>query len=189
MARQMMRRFIVNVIASLVLASTLGAAAAELEYTFTTLAGLAGSAGSADGVGGAARFSGPEGVAVDSAGNVYLADRGNKTIRKILPSGVASTLAGLAGSTTYADGTGSAARFDGPSGMAVDSAGNVFVSDGSARTIRKITPGPTRSSSSRWTVGLRRASSTSRCSRARPRFTRASTFWRRPGWRIASGLP
>ena len=150
----------------------------------TTLAGLAGSSGSADGTGSAARFYYPTGVAVDSAGNVYVADHGqphdpqsdaggsgddagrtggqfwqrgrdgqrravfypdgvavdsagnvyvadtrNYTIRKVTPAGVVTTLAGLAGSSGSADGTGSAARFYYPAGVAVDSTGNVYVAD------------------------------------------------------------
>jgi formylglycine-generating enzyme required for sulfatase activity len=110
-------------------------------YTFTTLAGLAGSPGSADGTGSAARFDGPAGVAVDSVGNVYVADYDNATIRKVTPGGVVTTLAGLAGSYGSADGTGSAARFDGPAGVAVDRAGNVYVADYDNATIRKVTPG------------------------------------------------
>ena len=106
----------------------------------STLAGLAGSSGSADGTGSSARFNNPLGVATDSAGNVYVADGYNDTIRKITPSGVVSTLAGLAGSTGSADGTGSVARFNSPSGVATDSAGNVYVADSWNRTIRKITP-------------------------------------------------
>ena len=106
----------------------------------TTLAGLAGSRGSADGTGSAARFYWPQGVAVDGAGNVYVADSGNNTIRKVTPSGVVTTLAGLAGSQGSADGTGSAARFFSPVGVAVDSAGNVFVADNGNDTIRKFTP-------------------------------------------------
>jgi sugar lactone lactonase YvrE len=106
----------------------------------STLAGLAGSSGSADGTGSAARFNVPRGLAVDAAGNVYVADTFNETIRKITPAGVASTLAGLAGNGGSADGTGSAARFSGPSGVAVDAAGNVYVADTFNQTIRKITP-------------------------------------------------
>ena len=93
----------------------------------TTLAGLAGSSGSADGAGSGARFYYPYGVAVDSGGNVYVADNENHTIRKVTAGGVVTTLAGLAGSYGSADGTGSAARFIEPRGVAVDGAGNVYV--------------------------------------------------------------
>jgi sugar lactone lactonase YvrE len=107
----------------------------------TTLAGLAGITGSADGAGSAARFNFPFGVATDSSGNVYVADTGNSTIRQINPAGVVTTVAGLAGSSGSADGTGSVARFNGPSGVATDSLGNVYVADYFNSTIRKITPG------------------------------------------------
>lgn len=106
----------------------------------STLAGLAGNSGSADGTGSAARFNGPEGVAVDSSGNVYVADNSNHTIRKITPAGVVTTLAGFAGSTGTTDATGSAARFKNPLGIAVDGSGDLYVADLSNHTIRKITP-------------------------------------------------
>ena len=109
-------------------------------YTFTTLAGLAGSAGSADGAGSTARFYNPNSLAVDSAGNVYVADSGNNTIRKITSAGVVTTLVGLAGNWGSTDGTGSAARFNNPCGVAVDSTGNVYVADTFNNTIRKVTP-------------------------------------------------
>ena len=105
----------------------------------STLAGSAGNYGSADGTGGNARFYGPQGIAVDSAGTVYVADTVNATIRKITAGAVVSTLAGAPGTNGSADGTGSAARFYGPHGIAVDGAGNVYVADKWNQTIRKIT--------------------------------------------------
>jgi sugar lactone lactonase YvrE len=109
-------------------------------WVVTTLAGLAGNAGSANGTGSAARFYYPNAVAVDTNGNVYVADSGNNTIRKVTPAGVVTTLAGLAGSPGSADGTNSAARFSWPTCLAVDMAGNVYVSDELNDTMRKVTP-------------------------------------------------
>jgi hypothetical protein len=106
----------------------------------TTLAGTAGVTGSTDGTGAAASFYSLSGVATDSAGNVYVADTNNDIIRKITPAGVVTTLAGMAGMTGNTDGTGAVARFDAPSGVAVDSVGNVYVADTGNHTIRRITP-------------------------------------------------
>jgi len=105
----------------------------------TTLAG-SGSIGSADGTGTAASFNNPTGIAVDVAGNVYVADVSNNEIRKISPSGVVTTLAG-SGAQGAADGSGTAATFSNPAGLAVDGAGNIYVADLSNNLIRKITPG------------------------------------------------
>jgi sugar lactone lactonase YvrE len=114
----------------------------------TTIAGSAANSGSADGTGTAATFAWPVGVAADAAGNVYVADTGNHTIRKITPAGMVTTLAGTAGSYDStdgtgpgsADGTGSAARFNWPTGLAVDNSGIVYVADSGNHTIRRITP-------------------------------------------------
>ncbi|MDC1142129.1 hypothetical protein OAU50_03485 [Planctomycetota bacterium] len=107
----------------------------------STLAGSAGAYGTADGIGAAARFQSPRGVAVDVSGNVYVADTVNHTIRKITPTGVVSTLAGTAGATGGADGIGAAARFTSPFGVAADTSGNVYVADTGNNVIRKIAPG------------------------------------------------
>jgi sugar lactone lactonase YvrE len=119
----------------------------------TTLAGAAGQHGSTDGSGANARFDRPVGVALDVAGNVYVADTGNATLRRITPAGEVSTLAGAAGQRGATDGVGAAARFNHPGGLAVDAAGNVYLADRTrsypggwlyletvANTIRKITP-------------------------------------------------
>lgn len=87
-----------------------------------------------------AQFDQPEGVAVDAAGNVYIADTYAATVRKITPAGVVTTLAGLAGVFGKIDGTGGAARFNNPDGVAVDAAGNVYVADSFNNSIRKVTP-------------------------------------------------
>jgi sugar lactone lactonase YvrE len=107
--------------------------------TVTTLAG-SGVLGSADGTGAAAQFSYPWGLAIDSAGNLYVCDSGNHTIRKITPEGVVTTLAGSAGQSGSTDGTGANARFSHPSSIAIDGSGNLFVTDYNNSTIRKITP-------------------------------------------------
>ena len=106
----------------------------------TTFAGLAGSSGSADGTGSAARFNNPSGVAVDGAGNVYVADTLNNTLRKVSASGVVSTLAGSTGTSGSTDGTGTAALFYGPQGLAIDAGGNLYVADTNNHTIRKVVP-------------------------------------------------
>ena len=105
----------------------------------TTFAGTSGSVGSADGTGASARFNQPSGVAVDAAGNVYVADAGNATIRMITPAGAVTTLAGSTASRGSCDGTGTAAWFNQPNGIAVDTVGNVYVTDALNATVRKIT--------------------------------------------------
>ncbi len=105
----------------------------------TTLAG-AGFAGNNDGQGAQAAFSYPQGVAVDDSGQVYVADTSGQTIRKISPEGTVSTLAGARYAWGSTDGTGSAARFGYPTSVAVDAQGQVYVTDTSNQTIRKISP-------------------------------------------------
>jgi serine/threonine protein kinase len=107
----------------------------------STLAGLAGHPGSQDGPGVSAQFRNPWSVAVDDQGNVYVADMSNDTVRKITPAGVVSTVAGQAGVSGNADGTGTAAQFNNPFALAVDHADNLYVSDSANDTIREITPG------------------------------------------------
>jgi uncharacterized repeat protein (TIGR02543 family) len=106
----------------------------------STFAGQSGINDSVDGTGSAARFYFPTGIGVDTSGNVYVSDSVNQTIRKITPSRAVTTLAGFPRSYGYADGTGSAARFHSPQGLAVDGSGNVYVAENSNETIRKVTP-------------------------------------------------
>jgi sugar lactone lactonase YvrE len=104
----------------------------------TTLAGAAGMSGSQDGAGATARFNFPIDVAVDGSGNVYVADQGNQTIRKITPGGVVSTLAGSADMSGFEDGTGAEARFADPGALAIDSAGVLYVAS-RGPGIRRVT--------------------------------------------------
>lgn len=104
------------------------------------LAGNGGGPGSADGLGTNTRFTRPMGVVLDSGGNLFVADRGNSTIRKITPAGVVTTFAGTAGQFASVDGMGSAARFGAPMGLAVDTGDNLYVTDGWFNNVRKITP-------------------------------------------------
>jgi sugar lactone lactonase YvrE len=107
----------------------------------TTLAGLAGTSGATDGTGTAALFNGPSAVAVGSGGDLYVADTGNNTIRRVTPQGVVTTLAGNAGAGGSLDGTGTAAYFRQPAGIAIDGSGNLYVADTGNNAIRKVTQG------------------------------------------------
>ena len=89
------------------------------------------------GASGAARFNGPQGIAVDGEGNIFVLDTWNRRVRKITPNGIVSTLAGT-GRNGYADGAGASAQFFDPYGVAVDGEGNAIVSD--FNRVRKITP-------------------------------------------------
>jgi len=101
-----------------------------------SLAGT-GAAGYADGMGSEAKFNNPNGVALDSDGNLYVADYSNNRVRKVTPQGVVFTVAGT-GVAGYADGGKDVAMFNGPIGVAVDGKGNVYVADHRNHRIRKI---------------------------------------------------
>ncbi|MCD0487346.1 putative Ig domain-containing protein [Pedobacter sp. MC2016-14] len=106
--------------------------------TTSTFAGNA-AGGFTNGTGVGASFYNPLNAAVDPSGNVYVADAGNHSIRKITPAGVVTTFAG-AGYGGYMDGAGTSARFQHPSALALDASGNLFVADQHNNRIRKITP-------------------------------------------------
>jgi len=105
----------------------------------STFAGAPKVSGTNDGVGDAARFSGPQALAVDSSGNIFVCDTGNNTIRMITPGRAVTTIAGNPTLSGSADGTNSSALFSAPRGIAVDSNGILYVSDANNNTIRKIT--------------------------------------------------
>ncbi len=130
---------VLNAISPLSPLNTGGAVPATFYGQVNTIAGST-NAGSADGVGAAAGFNSPAGIAIDATGNTYIADNGNSLIRKILPDGTVTTFAGNA-SQGHTDGVGTAATFNAPIGVAVDGAGNVYIADEGNNMIRKITPG------------------------------------------------
>lgn len=106
----------------------------------TTLAGAAGVTGSTDGAGADARFNSPYGVVSDGAGNLFVADSKNHTLRKVvIATGMVTTVAGVAGSPGFADGTGSSALLYYPYGMASDGGGNIYVGDLDNHRVRKFT--------------------------------------------------
>lgn len=132
----------------LALCTLIGAGSAHADTSiyepacFTNLAGLAGTSGSVNGTGTAARFDQPWGLAVDSAGNVYVADTLNHTIRKITASGVVTLLAGVPGTPGSANGANNVATFSRPTGVAVNGAGTVVVvADYNSHMVRQISGG------------------------------------------------
>lgn len=104
----------------------------------TTLAGAAGSAGKVDGTGANAKFEFPSTLTVDANGDLFVADSSNHLIRKVTTAGVVTTLAGTGNFSGSTDGTGAAALFDFPTGIAADGNGNLYVGDSNNHTIRKI---------------------------------------------------
>ena len=108
-------------------------------WVVTTIAGSSGTTGSADGTNNFARFKYPTGIAAGADGNLYVADNGNNTVRRLAPAGInwtVFTIAGLAGSVGNVDGTGKDIRMNGPFGIAVDINTNVYVADSLNNTIR-----------------------------------------------------
>ncbi|HYG82458.1 MAG TPA: IPT/TIG domain-containing protein, partial [Pyrinomonadaceae bacterium] len=121
-------------------------------WVVSTLAGD-GQAGYVDGPGSSARFTNPQGIAVDSGGVVYVADTANNRIRRIAPDGTVTTLAGD-GTAGFQDGTGTGARFNAPQGVAADNQGNVYVADTGNASVRVInSSGEVRTLAGDGTVG------------------------------------
>jgi sugar lactone lactonase YvrE len=118
----------------------LGCALGAFSLTFTHLAGSFGGPGVEDGTAAAARFKSSGAIAVDSSGNLYVADTGNHTIR-VISSGEVTTLAGVAETAGSTEGHGAQALFNGPNGIYVNSSGTVYVADTGNHTIRKISSG------------------------------------------------
>jgi sugar lactone lactonase YvrE len=111
------------------------------EGIVSTVAGD-GSIGFKNGPAATAQFDYPHGLVLDAAGNIYVADAGNSMIRKITPAGIVSTFAGN-GKQGLINGAGNTAEFSFPADLAIDAAGNLFVTDGNNQCIRKITPNGT----------------------------------------------
>lgn len=106
----------------------------------STLAGLAYTQGATNGSAAVATFNSPGNLAIDAAGNIYVADYGNNMIRKVTQAGVVSTYAGT-GVAGMTDGYATGATFNGPAGLAFDAAGTLYVADRNNCLIRKVTPG------------------------------------------------
>ena len=104
----------------------------------TTLAGTSGQIGTADATGPAARFNTPQALALDSAGQLYVADTQSHTLRRLTPAGVTTTVAGTPGASGASDGAGPAARFNAPAALAVDPAGRLVVCDQGNHTLRLV---------------------------------------------------
>lgn len=111
-----------------------------IDFGVVTSAGATGQLGTADGIGSAARFNNPTGIAVDATGNQIVSDSANHTIRSVTPAGLVSTIAGTPGVAGHADGPSGSASFNAPTGVAVGPNGDIYVGDTGNHTIRRITP-------------------------------------------------
>ncbi|OQP38908.1 hypothetical protein A4H97_17925 [Niastella yeongjuensis] len=110
----------------------------DSSYVVSTLAGISGKSGFADGIGTAASFHGPSDAVTDANGNIYIADSYNNAIRKITPNGVVTTFAGGVGAGAD-DGTGIGPFFNNLTGIAIDAAGTLYVTDAGNNRVRKVT--------------------------------------------------
>jgi len=116
-------------------------------YDFMTIAGLSGTQGYQDGTNSGAQFAQPDGLTLDASGNVYVVDNGEDTVRQMTPVGtnwVVTTIAGTPLSVSgtsggFNDGTNGSIGFDGPTDIAIDAAGNLYVTDSNNNTVRKLT--------------------------------------------------
>ncbi len=106
----------------------------------TTLAGAPRAAGKVNGIGGAARFNGPMGIAVDKTGNLYVADSDNNSVRKVTPAGKVTTFSTGPGAALGKQGYSPSPYFYSPQGVAVGRNGLIYVADTGHNTIWQITP-------------------------------------------------
>lgn len=105
----------------------------------TTFAGSPGLTGNTDGTGAAARFSSPRGVIRDGTGTLIVADSGNHTLRRITSAGAVTTVIGSAGQSGSVNASGSSARLNTPTGVALSNSGDLFITDSGNHLIRKST--------------------------------------------------
>ncbi|MEY4201225.1 MAG: hypothetical protein RLZZ265_2965 [Verrucomicrobiota bacterium] len=134
-----MNRFMLNLIWAACLSLLFCRAEAQQPYAFTNFAGLPGTLGATDGLLNEARFNQPAGLVVDADGNLLVADVGNHTIRRISTNGMVSILAGAVGQSGFLDGSVTEARFNQPYFLALDTAGDLYVTELINHTVRKIT--------------------------------------------------
>lgn len=115
-----------------------------LDGQVSTFAGLKGTPGSTDSTLALSRFRSPDGITIDSDGNIFVADSGNHILRLINSSGNIRTIGGVAGSPGILNGAGALAKFSNPHGIIADANGDLFITDTDNHTLRKgtLTPIP-----------------------------------------------